>query len=192
MSRSSNGPASAGAAGAASDGDSGMNRLLKTKVDAVFRGVETELADDGLLAIRVPRDSVVPVLRFVKEEGVDFLQLVSCVDWVERGAFEVVYVLSSYVGEENPPGAAGAGVIVKTELPRVGASLASSIGVFPSAEPYERELHELFGVHFEGHPRLTPLFLEREYAVPPFRKDFDTRQYVEDHFGGIPPVEEGH
>jgi NADH-quinone oxidoreductase subunit C len=191
MSRSSNGSAPGGAAAAASDGESGMNRALEAKVDAVFRGVETELADDGRLTVRVPRDSVVPVLRFLKEEGVDFLQLVSCVDWVERLAFEIVYVLSSYVGEGNPPGAVGAGVVVKAELPREGASLASSIGVFPAAEPYERELHELFGVHFEGHPRLTPLFLEREYEVPPFRKDFDTRKYVEDHFGRIPPVEEG-
>ena len=191
MSNSSSDLTPPGAAAAVSDRGSEMNHALRAKVDGVFRGVATELADGGRLTVRAPRDSVVPVLRFLKEEGVDFLQLVSCVDWVERGAFEIVYVLSSYVGEENPPGAARAGVIVKVELPREGASLDSSIGVFPAAEPYERELHELFGVHFEGHPRLTPLFLEREYEVPPFRKDFDTRKYVEDHFGRIPPVEEG-
>ena len=42
---------------------------------------------------------------------------------------------------------------------------------------------------FEGHPRLTPLFLERDYEIPPFRKDFDTRQYVADVFGSVPTVE---
>ena len=62
--------------------------------------------------------------------------------------------------------------------------------IFPNAEPYERELHELFGILFEGHPRLTPLFLEREYKIPPFRKDFDTRRYVEEVFDEIPSVED--
>lgn len=191
MNASSNDPTPAGVAAAVSDRGSRMNHALKAKLDAVFRDIETALADDGRLTVRVPRNSVAPVLRFVKEEGLDHLQLISCVDWPERGAFEIVYVLSSYVGEENPPGAVGPGVIVKVGLPREEASLPSSIGVFPAAEPYERELHELFGIDFEGHPRLTPLFLERAYEVPPFRKDFDTRKYVEDHFGRIPPVEEG-
>lgn len=168
-----------------------MNGSLKTKLDSVFRDIEAELADDDRLTIRVPRDSVVPVLSFLKEEGCDYLQLVSCVDWMERGEFELVYVLSSYTGEVNPPDAARANVLVKTDLPRANPSLPSSIGVFPSAEPYERELHELFGIDFEGHPRLKPLFLERAYEIPPFRKDFDTRKYVEDQFGRIPPVEEG-
>jgi len=49
-------------------------------------------------------------------------------------------------------------------------------------EPYEREIHELFGVVFEGHKRLTPLFLDRWKQMPPFRKDFNTREYVEKTF----------
>jgi NADH-quinone oxidoreductase subunit C len=184
-------PKKAPGAASASEGESGMNGPLRAKLEAVFKGVETELGADGGLTVRVPKDSVIPALGFLKDEGLDYLELVSCVDWMERGAFEIVYVLSCYVGDANPPDAVRANVIVKTELSREGASLPSSIRVFPSAEPYERELHELFGIHFEGHPRLTPLFLERQYKVPPFRKDFDTRQYVEDYFGSIPPVEEG-
>jgi NADH-quinone oxidoreductase subunit C len=190
VSDSSSGAARAEAAAAVSDRGNGTNRALKAKLDAVFRDIETALAADGRLTVRVPRDSVIPVLSFLKGEGRGFLELVSCVDWIDRGVFEIVYVLSSYIGEENPPRVVGAGVILKTELPRAGASLPSSIGVFPAAEPYERELHELFGIGFEGHPRLTPLFLEREYEVPPFRRDFDTRKYVEEHFGRIPPVGE--
>jgi len=50
-------------------------------------------------------------------------------------------------------------------------------------------MHELFGIKFEGHPRLTPLLLEREYKIPPFRKDFDTRKYVEEVFDKIPLVD---
>ncbi|MFO7899588.1 MAG: polyprenyl synthetase family protein, partial [Planctomycetota bacterium] len=80
-------------------------------------------------------------------------------------------------------------VALKTKVPRDEPELESVVPIFEIAEPYEREIHELYGVHFAGHPRLIPLFLEREYEIPPFRKDFDTRQYVEDTFGSIPPVE---
>ena len=66
----------------------------------------------------------------------------------------------------------------------------TSIPVFENAEPYEREIHELFGINFKGHPRLIPLFLERDYKIPPFRKDFDTKKYVEETFDKIPFVED--
>jgi NADH-quinone oxidoreductase subunit C len=78
--------------------------------------------------------------------------------------------------------------MVKTTVSRDDPRVATAIGVFPNIEPYERETHELFGIHFDGHPRLTPLFLEREYSIPPFRKDFDTRKYVQDVFDTIPSV----
>jgi len=42
----------------------------------------------------------------------------------------------------------------------------------------------------EGHPRLTPLLLERDYEIPPFRKDFDTQKYVDNTYGKIPSIKE--
>jgi NADH-quinone oxidoreductase subunit C len=80
-------------------------------------------------------------------------------------------------------------IIVKTKIPRDKPEFITVIDIFENAEPYERELHELFGVYFEGHPRLTPLFLELKYEKPPFRKDFDTVKFSEEYFGSIPPVE---
>ena len=121
-------------------------------------------------------------------EGYGYLQLISCVDWIDDGELEVVYVLSRYMRGEDCREDGPVRVVLKTRVPRAEASLPTSIEVYPIAEPYERELHELFGIHFEGHPRLTPLFLERQYDIPPFRKDFDTRQYVEDVFGNVPEV----
>ena len=75
-------------------------------------------------------------------------------------------------------------------VPREQASAPTAIDVFAIAEPHEREIHELYGIHFEGHPRLTPLFLDRDYEIPPFRKDFDTKQYVADVFDRVPPIDE--
>nr|HDM59989.1 NADH-quinone oxidoreductase subunit C [Bacillota bacterium] len=80
-------------------------------------------------------------------------------------------------------------IILKTPLPRDEPRFKTVIGLFPNAEPYEREIHEFFGIDFEGHPRLTPLLLERDYEVPPFRKDFDTRKYVAELLDSVPPIE---
>ena len=80
--------------------------------------------------------------------------------------------------------------ILKTRISRENPQFVTSIPVYENAEPYEREIHELFGVNFEGHPRLIRLFLERDYKIPPFRRDFDTKEYVKNVFEKIPFVED--
>jgi NADH-quinone oxidoreductase subunit C len=62
--------------------------------------------------------------------------------------------------------------------------------VFRHAQTYEREIHEMYGVFFEGNARLTPLFLEHWRGPPPMRRDFDTRKYVEETFGSPPSAKE--
>ena len=167
-----------------------MTSSLSTKLDATFKGVEVGSADDGRLTVGVPRESVVPVLTFLKEEGYDYLQLISCVDWFDRGEFELVYLLSFYTEDEIGGEGARQEILLKTTVPREQASAPTAMGVFAIAEPHEREIHELYGIHFEGHPRLIPLFLDRDYEIPPFRKDFDTKQYVADVFDRVPPIDE--
>ena len=166
-----------------------MSDSLRDRLEAVFKDISCEEDVDGRLTLHANPASVLPVLGFVKDDGYDYLVLVSCVDWIDEGALEVVYVLSRY---PDPEGTDGGRVpmLLKVRVPRESPVLASSIEIFPVAEPHEREIHELFGIRFDGHPRLTPLLLEREYEVPPFRKDFDTRQYVEEVFGNVPPVGE--
>ncbi|OPL19308.1 MAG: hypothetical protein AVO35_11215 [Candidatus Aegiribacteria sp. MLS_C] len=165
-----------------------MGTLLE-QLTSTFDGVRARLDDDGRMRLEAEKESVMSLLSFLRDSGFDFLQMVSCVDWIDRGSMELVYVLSSYPSTDG-----GSGdllyCILKVELPRDRARTVSVIPLYECAEPYEREIHELFGVDFHGHPRLTPLLLEREYPVPPFRKDFDTRKYVSDFFDSIPPVEE--
>ncbi|MCK4679895.1 NADH-quinone oxidoreductase subunit C, partial [bacterium] len=77
-----------------------MTSSLSTRLDATFKGVELGSGDDDRLAVSIPREAVVPVLTFLKEEGYDYLQLISCVDWIDRGEFELVYLLSFYTEDE--------------------------------------------------------------------------------------------
>ena len=167
-----------------------MISSLQKNLTSTFKDIEVTVSKDGRMSVSVPADSVPVILRYLKENGLDHLALVSCVDWIDEGKFEIVYLLTCYMRNDTDYAAEQRlHVFLKTRVPREKPRLKSVIDVFENAEPYEREIHELFGVHFDGHPRLIPLFLERDYDIPPFRKDFDTRKYVEDTFGSIPPVE---
>lgn len=169
-----------------------MTGELKEKLAANFQGLETGGREDDRFAVKVEREAVMSLLSMLRDHGYDHLHMVSCVDRIEKGVFEIVYLLSVY-NKDNTFGDGFREVVqARTTVPRDNPSMVSVIPLFPVAEPYEREIHELFGVYFQGHPRLTPLLLERDYEIPPFRKDFDTRAYVEEFFGSVPPVgEEG-
>jgi len=168
-----------------------MISSLQKNLTSTFKDVEVTVPEDGRMCVSVGANSVSIILRYLKSNGLDHLALLSCVDWIEEGKFEIVYLLTAYMRNDTDDAAEQRlHVFLKTRVPRETPELKSVIDVFENAEPYEREIHELFGVHFDGHPRLIPLFLERDYDVPPFRKDFDTRRYVEDTFGAIPPVED--
>lgn len=159
-----------------------MGNSTEKKLKAHFRGITISEAKDGRLTITIHSDNALDVLKFLKEQGYVHLALISCVDWIDKQKLELVYVLSSYFENEH--------VILKTSIPRKKPSFETAIDIFQNAEPYEREIHELFGIDFKGHPRQIPLFLERDYEIPPFRKDFDTREYVKQYFDNIPFVEE--
>ena len=166
------------------------NHPLKEQGLAAFDDIQVTVAEENRVAIFAKKEAILSVLSFLKNYGYDHLGLISCVDWLEEGAFELVYVLSPYMREDTSHSEEERmNVLLKTKIARDAPICLSALPVFQNAEPYEREIHELFGITFDGHPRLTPLFLERDYATPPFRKDFDTRKYVKDVFDRIPFVD---
>jgi len=168
-----------------------MNESLKQELESTFKDILITDRRDNRVSVIVKRGQVLAVLRFLRDKGFDHLALLSAVDWIEDKEFELVYILTRYMqGDEEHTDQESLHLIVKTRISRQSPRLETVTGVFPNAEPYEREIHELFGVKFEGHKRLTPLLLERNYEIPPFRKDFDTRKYVKDVFEKIPFVED--
>jgi NADH-quinone oxidoreductase subunit C len=167
-----------------------MNIALRKKLSPMFSDLEMTATGDGDTIISVSKGSLLSLLSFLKSQGYEHLGLISCVDWIEQEEFELVYIVSPYMSRDHEHETQErSSIIVKTRIPREDPQFLTVIPVYQNAEPYERELHELFGIHFEGHPRLMPLLLEREYPVPPFRKDFDTRKYVQEIFDSIPPIE---
>ena len=164
---------------------------LKKNILSNFNDLEIYTRQDNRMFINTKKETVLSLLSYLKNSGYDHLALVSCNDWIDDGEFELVYILSAYMkNDEEYQEKEKRNIVIKTRITREKAKFITVINIFENAEPYERELHELFGIKFEGHPRLTRLFLELEYDIPPFRKDFDTEKYVEDHYGQIPTIKE--
>jgi len=143
--------------------------------------VEVGFVKENRVRINVGRENVHDVAEFIRDGlNFDHVESVSGVDFPADKEIEVVYHIGSYTDsslarqvlvlatraqrEENPiPGNDA------TKLP-------SLRDIFYSVEFHERELFEMFGVYFEGHPDNRRLLLPEDWAdLPPLRKDFDTR-----------------
>ena len=92
------------------------------------------------------------------------------------------------VQEELP-----ASLVIRCELPVCGASsrdlpesdvpaiqphVASLASIWPAADPQEREIFDLFGVVFDGHPNLKRIFLPEDFEGHPLRKDFESPNLI--------------
>ncbi|MCD6220302.1 NADH-quinone oxidoreductase subunit C [Candidatus Calescamantes bacterium] len=159
-----------------------MDKELKRRIEEIYKNTQVEFPKANRIVLKTKQENLLPILEFLKREGFRQLKAISCVDWIEEGEFELVYQVASL----NSP----LHIMVKVRVERGDAQIETIINIFENAQVYEREIHELFGVKFRGNPDLSPLFLENWQDLPPFRKDFDTREYVKEKFEQIPFVEE--
>lgn len=120
--------------------------------------------------LKVSKDDYRRVAECLRKHGFQRLLTVSAVDWIERGTLEVYFLAHKLDGKQY--------VKVATEIPRDNTSIPSLSELWPNAAMHEREAWELFGILFEGNRILEQLFLEGWNGPPPFRKDFDWREYV--------------
>jgi NADH-quinone oxidoreductase subunit C len=155
---------------------------LKTAIEASIDSAAAAVQRKGRLVVTVPSAGAAAALIFLKAHGFEHLAAISCTDWLEQQEFELVYHLWSYEDKIH--------LMLKTRLARENPQTVTVMPVFRHAQTYEREIHEMYGVRFEGNPRLTPFLLDHWQGPPPMRRDFDTRQYVEDTFGSTPPAAE--
>ncbi|MER3404248.1 MAG: NADH-quinone oxidoreductase subunit C [Chloroflexota bacterium] len=125
-------------------------------------------AADGMPTAVVPREQIVEVCRFLRDEPdlkFEFLCELTCVDWPERPErFELVYILHSYQLVKR--------VRLKTYAGGVQPAVPSLTAVWPMANWYEREVYDLFGVVFEGHPDLRRILMPEDWEGHPLRRDF--------------------
>ena len=131
----------------------------------------------GELVFNVARDSIVKVLTFLRDDvNCQFKMLMELcgVDYPERNPrFEVVYQLLSPAQNQRLMVKVGANA--DTPVP-------SATGIFSSAGWFEREVWDLFGISFSGHPDLRRILTDYGFDGHPLRKDFPLTGHVEVHY----------
>jgi len=102
------------------------------------------------------------------------LAQIACADWIEEEHFELTYLFTDDARSKN--------LMVKVTITRDDPSLPSLSARFPQAEVMERDLHEMYGIDFEGNTTLYDFVLEGWQEIPPMRREFDTLAYVHEHY----------
>ena len=134
--------------------------------------VDISIHREKRLWIKTKSDNLIDLCRFIKDKmGFEHLSSLSITDWLKDGEYEITYHIWSYNDKTI--------ITIKTRINRDNPEVESVYPIWgENAQIHEREMHEMFGVEFKGNPDLTPLFLEDWHGPPPFKKDFDWREYV--------------
>jgi NADH-quinone oxidoreductase subunit C len=114
-------------------------------------------------------NAAIPVLEFLKlEADFDYLVDLTAVDWPKRAErFDVIYILYSFSRNER--------IRVKTWVGD-GFKPETAVGVHLTANWLEREVYDMFGIEFAGHPDLRRILMPDEWTGYPLRKDYGILQ----------------
>lgn len=146
---------------------------VKTHLEGKFPGVIGQDERTGFGGGVVSAEKLLQVATCLRDElGYDFLSSVTGVDDYPEDRMEVVYHLYKSSG--------GSGISLKVFVNRENPSVPSLTPLYPGAELQEREIYDLFGIHFTGHPDLRRILLWEGFAGYPLRKDWKEPFYEED------------
>ena len=136
--------------------------LRHLAIDATF--------DRDELTIEVAPENNVAAGEALKSAGYNFLEDVTCVDWLpSEPRFQVTYHVLSHSLKRR--------IRLVARVVGEGGAINSMMPIWPSANFYEREIFDLFGVHFGGHPNLTRIMMPEDWQGHPLRKDYPVEGY---------------
>ena len=151
---------------------------LETAVDYLnqkFPGAITPDTRPGYSGVIVDRTQLPEIARTLKDDlGFDYLSSVTGVDYLGiEDQMEVVYHAYRTTG--------GSALVFKAQTPRENAEVPSLIDVWQGADFQEREIYDLYGIRFSGHPNLKRILLWDGFDGHPMRKDWKEAYYEEEH-----------
>ena len=125
--------------------------------------VDAKIATDGLVLYVTPLQ-LLPVCRLLREAGFGRLTAVTAVDWWPRTPrFEVIYFLHSLANNAR--------LRLAVRL-KEGEAVESLCPIWRSANWYEREVIDLFGITFRNHPNPERIMMPADWEGHPLRKDY--------------------
>jgi len=141
---------------------------LKQKFSDNILDMTVQFGDD---IIHIKKEALLDIVNFLKEDPYAFTMLLdlTCVDYQgEEERFEMVYHLFSLSLNQR--------LRFKARLQQNDCKIVSLTPIFKNANWLEREVYDMFGVHFAGHPYLRRLFMYDGFEGHPLRKDYPLRK----------------
>ena len=155
-----------------------MKEQLPEVLESVFREIPHlvfEQQGPRRLRVNLRADALPALLELLKgRAGYLHLSAISCVDWPALDEFELVYHLWSYEVKTL--------VSAHIFISKNPGHYVSVYDIYTPAAFFERDIHEMFGVYFEGAPSMDPFILTEWEGPPPMLKSFSTTKYVEETF----------
>jgi len=148
-----------------------------TSLEQAFPSARVDEFCDRMRVV-VPQDVIGQVLSWLRnEQGFDLLVDITCVDYLNyRDAtdrFGLVYLLTAIDDNER--------LTVRTFLNEPDLKVHSVVPLWKGAEWMEREVYDMFGIDFQGHPDLRRILLPEEFTAHPLRKDYPLQGRGERH-----------
>jgi NADH-quinone oxidoreductase subunit C len=126
--------------------------------------------DRGELTLTIAAGEICAAAATVQAAGYNFFEDVTAVDWFPSSPrFQLSYHILSHLYKER----LRLRVLVDGDAPAV----ESITSVWPAANFYEREVFDLFGIRFEGHPNLRRIMMPDDWQDHPLRKDYPVEGY---------------
>ncbi len=147
---------------AATPWDADLAREVKERFGAQIRETSTYLGQNFVVCQPA---AAIPILEYLKlESDFDYLVELTAVDWPKRAErFDLVYILYSFARNER--------VRVKTFIAD-GFQPESAVRVHLAANWMEREVFDMFGIEFAGHPDMRRILMPEDWQGYPLRKDY--------------------
>jgi NADH-quinone oxidoreductase subunit C len=150
-------------------GHPALQRLLEWHAPAV-QGAKFDRDEMSITVDRAQIREACALLRDDKEVPFNYLSDVTCVDWhPSEPRFEMIYHLLSIPKKER--------VRLKVRLDGASPVVESITSVWPGANYFEREVFDLFGIRFTGHPYLRRILMPEDWEGYPLRKDYPVEGY---------------
>ena len=141
---------------------------LKKKFSDKIKEVSVQFGDEIIL---IEKDSLLDIVQFLKDKPYSYRMLLdlTCVDYKgQEPRFEMVYHLHSIPDVQR--------LRIKARLSEKDLQIDSLTSLWKNANWLEREVYDMFGVSFKGHPDLRRIFMYDGFEGYPLRKDFPLRK----------------